>query len=220
MSRELGLPIVVIERCWLERADITRQYERQCQDKEVDTGLLQPTRKHQDNLAGSSAAPGQEDLKDPDFTPEGEVDSEEEERGRKKTVEARPYKRRKRVEKSEEDKPSRGGKRKLTEQPAQSTVGVKKKSKVEVPSPPSSQSNRKSFPVPANSLKPSSVSVKNNDISTDLKKESPESCNVSDLPLPGPESPCSLKRSDTSSSTVPLDSEPEIVEIVKIVNVI
>ena len=59
------------------------------------------------------------------------------------------------------------------------------------------------------------MSVKNDDLSSDLKKES---CNVSDHDLSLSESPSSLKRWDTSSSTLPLDSEPEnFVQIVKIV---
>ena len=262
VSRELGVPVVMIDRWWLQREDITVQYEKFCRINRDDTDLLQSTSKYQDNLAGPSASPGQEelhDLKDLDFTPEEtsgkvEVESDDEGRGqrrRKKKVETSPYKRRKRVElptvkiqkppeskeKEEENRTSRGGKRKLKEQPALSTVGAGKKTKLKIKSPPSSKTvknikhqderslqavkpgesskskvsepvSRKSVRIPANSLKPSPVvSVENNDISSDLKKESPKSYIESDLPVPEPQ--VNNKRSDSSSSTLPLDSDPE-----------
>ena len=101
--------MVMIDRWWLQREDITVQYEKFCRANRDDTDLLQSTSKYQDNLAGPSASPVQEelhDLKDLDFTPEEtsgkvEVESDEEGRGqrrRKKKVETSPYKRRKRVE--------------------------------------------------------------------------------------------------------------------------
>ena len=259
VSRELGVPAVVIDRWWLQREDITLQYERYCRANKDDTDLLQPTRNYYDNRTGASVSPVQEelhDLKDLDFTPEEvsgkvEVDSEEEGKGqrrRRKKVETSPYKRRKRVElptvkikekteskgKEEETRPTRGGKRKLTEQPAVSSVGVIKKSKLKVKSSPSLKTvrntkhsdgkslkankpeetleskvaepaSRKSVRIPTNSQKPNSVSVKNNDLSSDLEKEAPTSSKVTDLPVPEPS--CSLKRSNTSSSTLPVDSE-------------
>ena len=78
----------MIDRWWLQREDITIQYERFCRANKHDTDLLQPTRKYQENLAGPSASPVQEelhDLKDLDFTPEevsGKVEVESDEEGR------------------------------------------------------------------------------------------------------------------------------------------
>merc|ERR1719242_2652764 len=103
VSRELGVPVVMVDRWWLQREDITLQYERYCRANQDDTDLLQANSKYQENHARSSASPVQEelhDLKDLDFTPEEtsgkvEVESEEEGRGqrrRRKKVETSPYK--------------------------------------------------------------------------------------------------------------------------------
>ena len=115
VSRELGVPASMIDRWWLQRANITRQYTRYCRAKDDDTDLLRFTKKHQDNLAGSSTSPAPEDLKDPDFNPEGEEDSEEEGRGRRG---------RKKAETTQMPPKKAGGRAKKTEQGEQFEFGL------------------------------------------------------------------------------------------------
>ena len=110
VSRELGVPAVVIDKWWLQRGDITTQYEKYCAANKDDSDLLDAAIKYQDTLRGTSPSQEEEvhDQKDLDFRPEEvsgkvEVESDEESgvrgpRRKKKKVDTSPYKRRKRVE--------------------------------------------------------------------------------------------------------------------------
>ena len=106
VARELGIPVVMVERWWLQREDITIQYEKYCSTNR-DSELLMAKRQ-QDRFSQPAATPEEEphDLKDLDFTPEEvsgkvEVESDEEKEGKRRKrrkVDKSPYKRRKRVE--------------------------------------------------------------------------------------------------------------------------
>ena len=107
MSRELGISVVMVERWWLQREDITTQYQKYCSAHSDDSELLLNAKKHQDRFSRAPSTPEEEphDMKDLDFTPEEvsgkvEVESDEEKGKRKKRrkVDNSPYKRRKRVE--------------------------------------------------------------------------------------------------------------------------